>query len=110
MSVYRVHFRWKEKDYSLKATSLDMTHPYFVAIKDLLLPEESLLINPADDEIRKNFGGVRQLMLPFSSVSLIEEYRKDPDGDLQEKKPLKTFTAVKQKGEILTLEKFDKKD
>ncbi len=80
MAVYRVHFTWKEKEYCLKAESLDMTHPYFVCIKDLLLPEEkSYLINPADDEIRKNFSEVRQLLLPFQSVSLIEEYREDPD-------------------------------
>ena len=80
MAVYRVHFTWKDKEYTLKAESLDLTHPYFVCIKDLLLPEEkSYLINPADDEIRKNFAGVRQLLLPFQSVSLIEEYRQDPD-------------------------------
>ena len=94
MSVFRVHFSWKEKEYSLKAQSLDMTHPYFVAIKDLILPEKnSLLINPADDEIRKFFGEVRQLMLPFQSVSLIEEYREDPD--------LKKEKSVSGKGEVI---------
>lgn len=80
MAVYRVHFTWKEKEYTLKATSLDMTHPYFVCIKDIVLPEEkSYLINPADDEIRKHFDGVRQLMIPFQSVSMVEEYPIDPD-------------------------------
>ncbi len=80
MTVYRVHFTWKEKEYVLKATSLDMTHPYFVAIKDLVLPQKkSYLINPADDEIRKNFAGIRQLMLPFQAISLIEEHPQDPD-------------------------------
>lgn len=87
MNVFRVHFTWKEKEYVLKAHSLDMTHPYFVAIKDLLLPEDDgVLINPADDEIRKAFGRVRQLMLPFQSVSLIEEYPEDPDLKKNEKK------------------------
>lgn len=87
MNVFRVHFTWKEKEYVLKAYSLDMTHPYFVAIKDLLLPEDDgVLINPADDEIRKAFGRVRQLMLPFQSVSLIEEYPEDPDQKKNEKK------------------------
>ena len=101
MAVYRVHFAWKEKEYSLKASSLDMTHPYFVAIKDLLLPEEkSYLINPADDEIRKNFAGVRQLMLPFQSVSLIEEYREDPD--------LADDSTESQKGKVITNTLFKK--
>jgi len=101
MNIFRVHFIWKEKEYTLKAHSLDMTHPYFVAIKDLLLPEESsVLINPADDEIRKNFGSVRQLMLPFQSVSLIEEFTEDPD--------LKKEEAEPPKGEILISKHFKK--
>lgn len=95
MNVFRVHFTWKEKEYSLKATSLDMTHPYFVSIKDLILPENGVLINPADDEIRKKFGDVRQLMLPFQSVSLIEEYREDPD--------LKKQEATSTKGELVSV-------
>ena len=101
MNVFRVHFTWKEKEYTLKACSLDMTHPYFVSIKDLVLPEESnVLINPADDEIRKNFGGVRQLMLPFQSVSLIEEFTEDPDLKEPEENP--------PKGEIVINRRFKK--
>jgi len=94
MNIFRVHFTWKEKEYTLKANNLDMTHPYFVCIKNLVLPEESsVLINPADDEIRKNFKDVRQLMLPFQSVSLIEEFTKDPD--------LQKETTKQAKGEVV---------
>lgn len=102
MNVFRVHFIWKEKEYILKAYSLDMTHPYFVSIKDLLLPEPGgILINPADDEIRSSFGNVRQLMLPFQSVSLIEEFTEDPDlKKTQEKIP---------KGEVVITNRFIKK-
>lgn len=103
MNVFRVHFIWKEKEYTLKAYSLDMTHPYFVSIKDLLLPEPStVLINPADDEIREKFGNVRQLMLPFQSVSLIEEYTEDPD--------LKKMVEKVPKGEVLVTDRFIKKN
>ncbi|MFW2365244.1 MAG: DUF1820 family protein [Desulforhopalus sp.] len=102
MNIFRVHFTWKEKEYTLKAYSLDMTHPYFVSIKDLLLPEpSSVLINPADDEIRKNFGEVRQLMLPFQSVSLIEEFTEDPD--------LKKPEFKIPKGEVVLTDRFSKK-
>ncbi len=74
MSIYRVHFKWKEKEVSLKARSLDLTHPYFVSIKDLILPKNSaLIINPAEDEFRKDFAEAKHIMLPFQSVSLIEE-------------------------------------
>ncbi|MCG6929979.1 MAG: DUF1820 family protein [Desulfofustis sp.] len=101
MNIFRVHFTWKEKQYELKALSLDMTHPYFVSIKDLVLPEENgVLINPADDEIRKNFGNVRQLMLPFQSVSLIEEFTVDPDAKPDKPAP---------KGGVVRTDRFPKK-
>ncbi|MBE0583758.1 MAG: DUF1820 family protein [Desulfofustis sp.] len=102
MSIFRVHFTWKEKEYSLKARSLDMTHPYFVAIMDLVLPaEDGVLINPADDQIRKNFGSVRQLMLPFQSVSLIEEFPQDPDQ--------KQDDPTSQKGDVVVTNRFVKR-
>ena len=74
MSLYRVYFKWKERDVQLTARSLDLTHPYFVSIKDLVFEDKKrLIINPADDEIAKAFGGSRHLMIPFQTVSLIEE-------------------------------------
>lgn len=76
MSVYRVHFRWKDKERTIKARELDMTHPYFVSIKDLIFPEPSrLVIDPNEDELRKEFGEADHLMFPFQSVTLIEELR-----------------------------------
>ena len=102
MNIFRVHFTWKEKQYELKAHSLDMTHPYFVSIKDLVLPEESsVLINPADDEIRRNFSEVRQLMLPFQSVSLIEEFTEDPDAKRGLQEP--------PNGEVVISDRFTKR-
>lgn len=80
MSLYKVHFKWKDKDVELAAKSLDLTHPYFVSIKDIIFPEKgSLIIDPASDEIQKHFGKANHLMIPFQTVSLIEEY-KDEDG------------------------------
>ena len=102
MPIYRVHFTWKEKEYVLKAKNLDLTHPYFVCIKDLVLPEESpVLITPADDEIRRTFQDVRQLMVPFQAVSLIEEFTSDPDNGKQQ--------SLAPKGEVVVDSRFRKK-
>lgn len=102
MPIYRLHFTWKEKQYILKAKSLDLTHPYFVCIKDLVLPEESpVLITPADDEIRRSFADVRQLMVPFQAVSLIEEFTCDPD--------LNKKDGKSSKGEVVVNKRFMKK-
>lgn len=76
MSIYRVHFKWKDKELQLKAASLDLTHPYFVSIKDLILNKESkLIIDPSEDEVIRLFGKSEHLMIPFQNVSLIEEFK-----------------------------------
>ena len=58
----------------LTAKSLDLTHPYFVSIKDLVFSDKKkLIINPAEDDIMKAFGNSKHLMIPFQTVLLIEE-------------------------------------
>ncbi len=85
--MYRLHFKWKNKDVSIKAHSLDMTHPYFVSIKGLVFSEgERLIIDPSEEELRHAFGDAEQIMIPFQTVTLIEELsekamQRKPDGD-----------------------------
>jgi hypothetical protein len=74
LSLYRVHFKWKDKEVQLTAKSLDLTHPYFVSIKDLVFSDKkTLIINPSMDDIMKAFGSSKHLMIPFQTVLLIEE-------------------------------------
>ena len=81
VSLYRVHFKWKEKEVELMAKSLDLTHPYFVSIKSLVFSNEpKLVINPAEEEIRKTFGRSDHLMIPFQTVLLIEELPENAEG------------------------------
>ena len=88
MSLYRVHFTWNEKDVVLKARNLDLTHPYFVSIKDILLPSKNqLIIDPSEDEIIKYFGEADHLMIPFQKVFLIEELKDEPPHDNGRIKP-----------------------
>lgn len=76
MSIYRVHFKWKEKDLIIRAKSLDLTHPYFVSITDLVFPEgKKLIIDPSEDDVRRAFGKADHLLIPFQTVSLIEEFK-----------------------------------
>ena len=78
MPLYRVHFKWKDKEVQLMAKSLDLTHPYFVSIKDLVFPMgKKIIINPSEDELRKSFGEADHVMIPFQSVLLIEELKKE---------------------------------
>lgn len=78
MSMYRIHLTWKGKEVVLRARELDMTHPYFVSIRDLVFPEgEGIIIDPSQDEVRRTFGEADHLLIPFQSVNLIEELRED---------------------------------
>ena len=81
VSLYRVHFKWKEKDVELMARSLDLTHPYFVSIKNLVFStEQKLVINPGEEETRRTFGRSDHLMIPFQTVVLIEELPDNATG------------------------------
>ena len=63
------------------AKSLDLTHPYFVSIKNLVFSTEpKLVINPAEEETRKTFGRSDHLMIPFQTVILIEELPENAAG------------------------------
>lgn len=45
--MYKVHFKLKDEEYELVAASLDLTHPYFVSIKEMDLSYgEGLVVNP----------------------------------------------------------------
>ena len=93
MSLYRVHFTWKEKEITLRARSLDLTHPYFVSIKDIILPgKNQLIIDPSEDEIIKTFGEADHFMIPFQKVFLIEELK---DEGVDRGSRIKPFSLMK---------------
>ena len=72
--MYRVHFKWKGKEVQLTAKSLDLTHPYFVSIKDIVFKsDQQIIINPTAEDVRRTFGRAEHLMIPFQTVALIEE-------------------------------------
>jgi hypothetical protein len=92
VSIYRVHFKWKEKDLVLRAKNLDLTHPYFVSITDLVFPEgKKLIIDPSEDDVRRMFGKADHLMIPFQTVALIEEFK---DGEPTGGAVVRKFTVV----------------
>jgi hypothetical protein len=78
VALYRVHFKWKDKEVQLTAKSLDLSHPYFVSIKELVFPKgKKLIIDPQEEDLQKAFGDTDHLMIPFQSVIIIEELSKE---------------------------------
>ena len=71
--MYKVHFHLKDVEYQLVAASLDLTHPYFVSIKDMDLDyEEGLVVNPHLENTKKRFKDTNNIMIPLTNVLLIE--------------------------------------
>lgn len=93
MSVYRIHFTWNNKEVTLRARGLDLTHPYFVSITEIFFPEDkTIIIDPAEDEVRKRFGRADHLMIPFQKVSLIEEVKEEQKPEPNKVRPFKLVT------------------
>ena len=70
---YKVHFTLKDEEYELVAADLDLSHPYFVSIKEFDLSyEEGLVVNPHLENTKKRFQDTENIMIPFQNVSLIE--------------------------------------
>jgi hypothetical protein len=87
LSLYKVHFKWKDKEVTLRARGLDLTHPYFVSITQMVFPEgPKIIIDPNEDEIRRTFGKADHLMIPFQTVILIEEHQDDRTEQADERK------------------------
>ena len=96
MALFKIYFKWKEKDVELCARELDMTHPYFVSIKDIVIPSgQSLIIDPSQDDVRRNFGDSHHLMIPFQTVTLIEELKEEV-----EKSRVMPFQMVEEESEV----------
>ena len=71
--MFKVHFHLKDVDYELVAESLDLSHPYFVSIKDMDLSyEEGLVVNPHLENTKKRFKDTNNIMIPLTNVALIE--------------------------------------
>mgnify|MGYP006299507783 FL=1 len=105
MSVYKVHFKLKENEIFLTAKSLDKTHPYFVSIKDLIFSTKNkLIIDPTEDEVKNRFGEVEHIMIPFQSVTFIEEY-----SDEEKMEKVRPFTLVDEKKQS-SQENHDKRE
>lgn len=95
--MYKVHFTLKDEEYELVAASLDLTHPYFVSIKDMDLSyEEGLVVNPHLENTRKRFKDAANIMIPFQCVALIESV---PSREKKASGPVRVLKMHPDKGE-----------
>lgn len=77
--LYRIFFTSHEKSYEIYARRVGQADIYgFIEIEGLLFSERSsVVVDPAEEALRKEFGGVRKLMVPFQAVHRIDEVEKE---------------------------------
>lgn len=80
--IFRIYFSSEGKAYELYARRVSQGEIYgFIEVEDLLFGERSrLVVDPAEESLRKEFAGVRRLLLPYHAVSRIEEVEKEGPG------------------------------
>ncbi len=80
--TYRIFFASNGKAYELYARQVASADIYgFVEISGLLFGETaSVLLNPAEESLKKEFEGVDRILLPYHQVSRIDEVDREGRG------------------------------
>ena len=78
MRIYRVAFVNQGKVYQLHAETVRQGELYgFIEIADLLFNEHtSVVIDPAEEKLKAEFGGVTRIMVPMHAVIRVDEVEK----------------------------------
>ena len=78
-TLFRIRFYHEESVYEIYARSLAQESIFgFLEVEDLVFPEPatSLVIDPAEEKLRKEFEGVICTYLPMHSIIRIDEVKK----------------------------------
>ena len=83
-TIYRIFFTSQGKAYELYARKVEQADLYgFVAIEGLLFGEtSSLLHNPAEESLKKEFEGVDRFLVPYHQVNRIDEVEREGRGKI----------------------------
>lgn len=77
--VYRIIFHCRGSVYELYARKVGQGELYaFVEVEDIIFGERSsVLVDPTEDRLKAEFGGVRRTYIPLQAVIRIDEVEKE---------------------------------
>ena len=77
--IFRVFYTSQDKGYEIYARKVDQAEIYgFVVIEDIVFGEKSdIVVDPNEDALKNEFAGVKRLMIPYHSISRIDEVEKE---------------------------------
>lgn len=86
MRIFRINFLNQGKIYEIHAGSVGQSEVYgFIEVKDLIFGESSsLVIDPVEDRLKNEFGGVSRTLIPVHSVIRIDEVVKKGQNKIHE--------------------------
>lgn len=77
--IYRIFFSSQGKGYEIYARKVCQGEMYgFVEISEIVFGEKStIVVDPNEDALKQEFASVKRLLIPYHSVSRIDEVEKE---------------------------------
>ncbi len=81
-SIYRIMFTSQGKGYELYARKVEQGEMYgFVEVGELVFGERShLVVDPSEEALRREFSGVKRMLIPYHAIGRIDEVEKEGPG------------------------------
>lgn len=78
-SVFRIYFTSQGKGYEIYARKVNQSDIYgFVEIEEIVFGERSaIVVDPSEEALKNEFSAVKRLMVPYHSISRIDEVEKE---------------------------------
>ncbi len=78
-SVFRIFFSSQGKGYEIYARKVNQSDIYgFVEIEEIVFGEKSaIVLDPNEEALKNEFASVKRLMIPYHSISRIDEVEKE---------------------------------
>ncbi len=88
--LYRIQFVTGKKEFDIKAQTIRESEFFgFLEISDFVITDPSkMVITPEEDELKKEFGDKKRILVPYQYIRRIDEYVED------EKKVISPFIKV----------------
>ncbi len=81
-SIYRIHFFNQGQIYELYARQVSQGSLFgFIEVEELIFGEKTqVVVDPSEEQLQKEFSGVKRTYLPMHTVLRIDEVEKEGSG------------------------------
>ena len=81
---FRVTFTNENEIYQVCARQVSSSEWYgLIEIGDFFFPENTLVINPGEERLKKEFSGISRTWLPYHAILRIDELEDEREGEIK---------------------------